>query len=84
MPAVDDEMKRRFDALPEGTADAIDAIMLFFETMQDHRDTVTINALTEGVLLAMADGHERAELYLGMMSIAVRGAGSGVSEDSDP
>ena len=73
----DDEYERRFAALPNGVQDAIDAIMLLFETMQKHQETITIGALAEGIELVMTDGYDMAEIYLAMVSFASRRAKEG-------
>lgn len=71
MTPTDEEMQQRFEALPEGVADAVDAIMLFFEIVQEHADTVTILGLQEGLMLAMEQGHDMAQIHLFMLTRAV-------------
>jgi len=66
-----EEMSRQIDALPEGIPDVIDALMSLFAVMLKNSETVTIGALSRGIGLAMADGHEMAGVYLGMVSVAL-------------
>ena len=68
------EVQDLFDKYPKGTFEVIDAIMIFFETFQKYSDTVTIYALIEVLPMALEEGHDMAELYLGMIEIAVREA----------
>jgi hypothetical protein len=72
MPIFDDQMRAKFEALPDGIPDVIDAAMEFFFVVQQHKKVVTIQALVDGLSLAMAEGHDMAELYLAMLSNAVR------------
>ena len=68
------EVQDLFDKYPKGTFEVIDAIMIFFETFQKYSDTVTIYALIEVLPMALEEGHDMAELYLGMIEIALREA----------
>ena len=68
------EVQDLFDKYPKGTFEVIDAIMIFFETFQKYSDTITIHALIEVLPMALEEGHDMAELYLGMIEIALREA----------
>jgi len=68
------EAQDLFDKYPKGTFEVIDAIMMFFETFQKYGDTVTIQSLIEVLPMALEEGHDMAELYLGMIEIALREA----------
>jgi len=72
MPLTEDEMRAKFDLLPPSVPDVIDAAMALFEAFQVNPDDVTIQSLADGLSLAMADGHDMAELYLAMLANAVR------------
>lgn len=72
MPLSDDQMRAKFEALPDGLPDVIDAAMEFFSVVQQHKEVVTIQSLADGLSLAMSEGHDMAELYLAMLSNAVR------------
>ena len=72
MPLSEAEMRAKFDALPPSIPDVIDAAMALFGACQSNPEDVTIQSLADGFSLAMADGHDMAELYLAMLANAVR------------
>lgn len=74
MTATDEEMQQRFDALPKGVADAVDAIMLFFEIAEEN--ALTTEGLKEGFLLAMEEGHDMAQIHLWMLTRAIKECGA--------
>lgn len=52
-----------------GVAEAIDAMFALCEAIHDG---LTVNDLVEGCKLAIADGHDMAQIQLFMMSEAIR------------
>src|SRR5690606_163100 len=70
-PDVPTDFMSRFNELPEGVPEVIDAIMGAIELMQQHSETVTIGSLRDGFSLAMGGGHEMAEVLLSMAIIAI-------------
>ena len=68
------EVQDLFDKYSKGTFEVVEAAMIFFKTFDLHKETVTLQALIEVLPMALKEGHDMAEVYLGMIGIALKEA----------
>ena len=70
-----EEWTTKYDALPEGAADVVEAALNLFEIWKKHDEQISVAVLTDAFDLAVDQGYDMAEIQLTMLMMAIRESG---------